>query len=139
MKSKKIYIAPDGFVAFIDRAHTKHMQASAFFRYFAQGEFQIYTSNVSIAETYTTLYNCISPSLARDFIRALSVSDINILYPQESEMKAAIKTIATTNSVELTFSKALMAAICNKQNIPQIDTFEYLPSLYGLQVFYLPV
>jgi predicted nucleic acid-binding protein len=139
MVSKKIYIASDGIVAFIDRAHKKHVQATAFFRYFAQEQCQLYSNVVSINETYMTIYNTISPSLARDFLRALSLSNINVLYPENADIKSAVKIIETGNSVELTFAKALMAVICNKKNIPQIMTYEYLHALYGLQLFFLPV
>ena len=139
MVSKKIYIAPDGLVAFIDRAHKKHVQATAFFRYFAQEQCQLYSSVVNIHEAYMTMYNTISPSLARDFLRALSLSSINVLNPEPADLKAAIKIIETGNSVDLTFSKALMAVMCNKKSIPQIMTYEYLHALYGLQLFYLPV
>jgi len=139
MISKKVYIAPDGLTAFIDRAHKKHVQATAFFRYFAQEQCQLYTNVVNVNETYMTIYNTISPSLARDFLRALSVSNINIINPEPADIKAAIKILETGNSVELTFAKALMAVTCNKKSIPQIMTFEFLHALYGLQLFYLPV
>jgi hypothetical protein len=139
MVSKKIYIAPDGLVSFIDRAHKKHMQATAFFRYFAQEQCQLYSSVVNIHEAYMMIYNTISPSLGRDFLRALSLSSINVLNPEPADIKAAIKIIETGNSVDLTFSKALMSVMCNKKSIPQIMTYEYLHALYGLQLFYLPV
>ncbi|HVA96371.1 MAG TPA: hypothetical protein VND99_01830 [Candidatus Acidoferrales bacterium] len=139
MVSKKVYIAPDGLTAFIDRAHKKHVQATAFFRYFAQEQCQLYSSVVSVHETYMTIYNTISPSLARDFLRALSLSNINVVNPEPADIKSAIKIIETSNSVDLTFAKALAAVICNKKSIPQIMTYEYLHALYGLQLFYLPV
>ena len=139
MVSKKVYIAADGFAAFIDRAHPKHVHISAFFRYFAQEHFQLYTTVVSLNDTYTTIYNTISPSLARDFLRAMALSNVNILYPEPSEVKTVIKTIESGNSVDLTFSKALTAVVCNKRGIPQVVTFEYMPSLFGIQAFYLPV
>lgn len=139
MLSKKVYIASDMFISFVDRAHPKHVHATAFFRYFALEKYQIYTSVVSIDETYKTIYNTISPSLARDFLRAMSLSSVNLLYPEASDVKGAIKILETSNSVELTFSKSLMAIICNKRSIPQIATFEYLHALFGLQLFYLPM
>lgn len=139
MQSKKVYIASDGYVAFIDRAHRNHVHTSAFFRYFAQEHFQLYSTIVSINEAYITIYNTISPSLARDFLRSIALSNINTLYPENSDMKGAIKTIESSNSVDLTFTKALTAVICNKRSIPQVVTFEYLPSLFGIQVFYLPI
>lgn len=139
MVSKKVYIAPDGFVAFIDRAHSKHAQASAYFRYFAQERYQLYTSIMTINDTYTYIYNTISPSLARDYLRTMSLSAVNIIYPESAEMKQAIRTIESSNNVDLTFSKALMSVVCNRKNIPQIATFEYLHALFGLQAFYLPM
>lgn len=139
MLSKKVFIATDTFISFIDRAHPKHLQAVACFRFFAQNQYQLYANIITINETYTTLYQMISPSLARDFIRAIELSSINILLLEESDLKKSIRIVSTTQSVELTFSKALMAVICNKKNIPQICTFEYLHALFGLQLFYLPI
>ncbi len=126
-------------MAFIDRGHEKHVTASAFFRYFAMESFQVYTDPVSINETYDTLYRTISPALGKDFLRAIYLSSVNIIYPESSDIKSAIKAVATSGSVELTFSKALISIISNKRGIPQICTFEYLPSLFGLQTFYLPM
>jgi predicted nucleic acid-binding protein len=139
MVSKKVFIAADGFVAFIDRAHRNHVHTSAFFRYFAQEHFQLYTTVVSINDSYNTIYNTISPSLARDYLRAMALSTINVLYPESSDVKTAIKTLEQSTSVDLTFSKALTAVVCSKKSIPQVCTFEYMPSLFGIQVFYLPV
>src|SRR5277367_2006767 len=99
MVSKKIYIAPDGLLAFIDRAHKSHVQATAFFRYFAQEQCQLYTNIVSINECYMTIYNTISPSLARDFLRALNLSSINMLNPEPADIKSAIKVIEMSSSV----------------------------------------
>ncbi len=139
MQSRKVYIAPDTFMAFIDRAHPKHVQASAYFRYFGQEKYQLYTSIMTLNDTYTTIYNTISPSLARDYLRAMSLSSVNVIFPESAEMKQAIRTVESSDSVDLTFSKALMSVVCNKKSIPQIATFEYLHALFGLQVFYLPI
>jgi predicted nucleic acid-binding protein len=139
MISKKVYIAPDGFTAFIDRGHERHVTAGAFFRYFALESFQLYTNPVTLNNAYDKLYESISPSIARDFLRAMYMSSINIIYPESSDIKSAIKTVAQSSSPELTFTKAITSVICNKRSIPQICTFEYLPPLFGLQTFYLPV
>ena len=139
MVSKKVFIATDGLIAFIDRAHPKHLHATAQFRYFAQNKFQVYTSIIVLNEVYNELYNTISPSVARDLLRAVEVSDINVLYPEDSDLKKSIRIVSTTQVVHLTFNKAVTAVLCNKRSIPQICTFEYLPPLYGLQLFYLPI
>jgi predicted nucleic acid-binding protein len=124
MISKKVFIATDGFIAFIDRAHPKHLHATAQFRYFAQNTFQVYTSLIVLNEVYNELYNTISPAVARDFMRAIELSNLNILYPEDSDFKKSLRIVATSQIVDLTFNKSVTAILCNKRSIPQICTFE---------------
>lgn len=137
--SKKVFIEADIFYAFVNRAHTRHPQAGAFFRYFAQEKFQIFTSYPVIEETYKEIYEKISPSLAKDFIRGLSLSSVNILYPSESEHKAALKALINYQSTELTLREAQTAVLSNRNFIPQICTFSYLHPLFGITTFNLPL
>lgn len=138
-ESKKIFLAASAFVAFIDRAHPKHTQVAAYFRYFSQAKYQLYTGYLNIEEAYSKIFQDISPSLAKDFLRAVALGSINIIYPTESDMKAAIKALVTSQSSELTFKDAQMEVLAYKNNISQICTFDYLPPLFGLTAFYLPV
>jgi len=139
MTSKKVFIASDGFVAFIDRAHPKHIYASAEFRYFAENNFQLYTTIVTISDVCDELSTSISPTMAKDFLRAIELSNINLLLPEESDVKRALRLITGSQLSDLSFNSALMSVMCNKRSIPQICTFKYLHSLFGLQKFYLPV
>jgi predicted nucleic acid-binding protein len=139
MLSKKVFLAPSSFLAFIDRAHPMHEQATAFFRYFAQETYQLYADYPDILEAYRVIYNTISPSLARDFIRTMSITAMNIIYPEDSDAKAALKALVTYQSTDLTYSNALMSILAYKRSIQQICTFEYLHPLFGLTAFYLPI
>ena len=138
-QSRKVYLAQSAFLAFLDRAHAKHRQAVAFFRYFAQEHYRLYTDAIVLYETHRQIHFQISPSLSQDFLRTISFSDINIIYPQETDVRSAIKTINNYGSVDLTFDKALMGVLASKRSIGQITTFDYLPSLFGLTTFYLPI
>ena len=137
--SRKVYLAPSVFCAFLDRAHPQHEQASAFFRFFAQEEYQLYTDIDSINVAYTRMYKDISPSLGKDFLRTIYLSNINILYPDEITAKAALKALVTFNSTELTYEQSLLCVHAYKRGITQICSFEYLPPLFGLTLFYLPI
>lgn len=137
--SKKVYLAPSSFLAFIDRAHQKHEQATAFFRYFAQEQYQLYTDIFVIYDVHRQIHSQISPSLARDFLRTIVFSEINVIYPNETEFKVALKTLVNYRSSDLTLEKALMATLTDKRSISQICTFEYLFPLFGLNAFYLPI
>lgn len=138
-QSKKVFLAPSSLYAFIDRAHEKHTQASAYFRYFSQEEYMLYMDTVNLNETYDIIYKKMSPSLAKDFLRIISLSDINIVSPEESEIKSTFKTISSYNSLDLTFSEAVMAVVASKRGISTICTFDYLHPLYGLTMFFLPI
>lgn len=137
--SKKVYLAPSSFIAFMDRAHQKHEQAGAYFRFFAQEQYRLYTDYLTIYEVHKRIHYEISPTLSRDFLRTIFFSTINIIYPSESDIKSALKTLIRYRSVDLTFDHALMATLANKRDISQICTFDYLHQLFGLNLFYLPI
>jgi len=137
--SKKVYISPSVFFAFIDRAHPKHQTAAAFFRYFALEQYSLYTDSISINRAYIELYEKISPSLAKDFLRSLYIGSFNILYPDESDMKAALKTLVNYRNTELTYPDTIIAVMANRNKINQVCSFEYLHPLFGLSLFYLPI
>jgi predicted nucleic acid-binding protein len=139
MLSKKVFLTPSSFLAFIDRAHPMHEQATAFFRYFAQESYQLYADYPDIMEVYRVIYNSISPSLARDYLRTMSITAMNIIYPEDADAKAALKALNTYQSTDLTYSNALMSVLAYKRNIQQICSFEYLHPLFGLQTFFLPI
>ncbi len=139
MISKKVFLAPSGFYSFIDRAHPKHEQSAAFFRYFAQEEYKLFADSFTINEVYNLIYNSISPSIAKDFLRTIFLGNINMIYPDEGDIKAALKTLINYQSSELTFSQALMAVLANRRGVSQVFTFDYLSPLFGQNVFYLPI
>lgn len=139
MTSKKVYISASGFYALINRAHPKYEQASAYFRYFALENYLLFTDIFTINEVYNQLYKEISPSLAKDFLRTIFLSDINMIYPEERDIKASLKTLTGFQSLDLTFSQSLRAVLANRREISQIFTFDYLHPLFGQGMFYLPI
>lgn len=137
--SKKVFLSSSAFIALVDRAHPRHAQADAYFRYFGQHSYQLYTGYFNLIEAYTYIFKNISPSLARDFMRAVSLGSINVIYPDQSIMNASIKTLIRAQSNELKFEDAQMEVMAYKNGIPQILTFDYLPPLFGLTTFSLPL
>jgi len=139
MISKKVYIEASAFYAFVDRAHLKNEQTAAFFRYFGEQEYTLFTDTGTLNEAYNRIYKEISPSLSKDFLRTIFLGNINIIYPEESDIKAALKTLVSYQSTELNFSQSLRAVLANRRGINQIFTLEYLHPLFGQSVFYLPI
>jgi predicted nucleic acid-binding protein len=139
MQSRKVFIESDIFYSFINRADERYPQASAFFRYFAEQKFQVFTSYPVQDEVYRQIYERISPSLAKDFLRGMSLSSVNILYPTESDAKAALKSLINYQSSELTFREAQTAVLSNRNYINQVCTFRYVHPLFGIGAFSLPI
>jgi len=137
--SKKVYLDSSCFIAFVDRAHIKYDQATAYFRYFALEEYQLFSDPFTLLEAYNKFYNDISPSLAKDFMRVMALSNVNLIYPEETDCKNALKAIVTFKTTDLTYPKALLSVLANRRGVPQICSFEYMPALFGLQLFYLPI
>lgn len=137
--SKKVILAPDSIYAYIDRSSDKHQQAVAFFRYFSEQNYRVFVDTLSLNEVYNDIYRKMSQDLAKDFIRIVNFSDINIIYPDEGETKASIKTLINYRALDLTFSQAVLAVTASRRSITQVVTFSYLPPLFGLQAFYLPI
>lgn len=137
--SKKVILAPDAVYAYIDRGSDKHQQAVAFFRYFSEQNYRVFLDVLSLNEVYNDIYKKMSQDLAKDFIRIISLSDMNLIYPDESEMKAAVKALINYRTLDLTFSQSVMAVVASRRSVNQVVTFSYLPSLLGMQTFYLPI
>ena len=137
--NKKLFITSSVFVAFIDRTHSKHAQATACFRYFAAQKYKLYTSYVNLVEAYRVTFDDINPFLARDFLRAITLSSINILYPSEADTKAAVKALVNSESNELNFVDAQTEVLAYRNSIDQIFSFDPMHLLFGLTSFVLPV
>lgn len=137
--NKRVYISPSIFYAFIDRVHAKHQQSSAYFRYFASQEYALFVNIIDISEVYSDLCRRMSPSVGKEFLRVLYLSDINIIYPEESDVKLALKTMMNYGNDKLEYSEALRATVSQKRGIHSIATFEYLHSLFGIESFFLPI
>lgn len=137
--NKKVLVGTDVFVAFIDRANARHLHAGAFFRYFAQEHYTLFTTPLIVSDTYEILSHRISAAVAKDFIKALTLGSLNIVSPDESDIKLACKTLLSFGASEASFDEVLMQTIANRRNITQICTFSYLHPLYRLATFYLPI
>jgi predicted nucleic acid-binding protein len=137
--SKKVYIASDLLISFIDRTNPRQGQAGAYFRYFAQEGYSLYTDIITLYDVHEQMSRTMSPSVAKDFMRTIYISSLSIIHPENSDMKAALKIHLNDRSNELTFRQALMMILADRKKIPQIATFEYIHSMFGLSIFFIPI
>jgi predicted nucleic acid-binding protein len=136
--SKKVFITSSVMFAFIDRNHPKHNQASAYMRYFAQEKFQLYTAISSIIKTHNDLRIHMSYSIAKEYLRAMFVGNIEILYPDEAATKAALKLILSEAQQDSNFNHILINVLADRNQISQICSFEFAKLYFGISLFNLP-
>ena len=124
--------------AFVDRNHPRHTQASAYLRYFAQQQFQVFVTNSSVVRTYNDIRKHMSYSIAKDFLRAMFTGNIHILYSDESAYRATLKLLLSDIRYENNFEQALINVLADRNQIPQICSFEYSRFYFGINLFTLP-
>lgn len=124
--------------AFIDRNHPKHQQASAYLRYFAQENFQVYTTLSSIIRTQKDLREHMSYSIAKDYLKTMFLGNIEVLYPDEAATKAALKLILSESQRDFSFDQVIINVMAERLQIPQICSFETSKFYFGITLFNLP-
>ncbi|HSD98763.1 MAG TPA: hypothetical protein VLB73_03640 [Patescibacteria group bacterium] len=133
----KVFLAEDALLAFIDRAHAKHLHAGAFFRYFAQEHCFLFTNISIVSATYQKISEVINFAVAKDFIKALTFSNIAVLSPEIVEINTAMKVVVGTS--DMSFQESLMLTMAEKRGIHEVCTFSQLHQLFGIKTFFLPV
>ncbi|MFC1646971.1 hypothetical protein ACFL1A_01675 [Patescibacteria group bacterium] len=137
--SKKVYLAGDLLYSFVDRNDEKHNQSTAFFRYFALEKYHLFTDSYTLFDIYNRINDDMGLSVAKDFLRTITSSNITLLYPDESDMKAVYKIYLSDRISDMTLRQAIMAVLADRRGIPQIATFQYMQTMFGLTVFYIPI
>jgi len=137
-RSKKVYITQSAFFALIDRNHPKHPQAEAYFRYFAQEGFHLYTAIFTLNNVYEQLKKHISYSIAKEFIRSVYVGNIEVIYPDNPTTRTALKLILGGQGPDLELEQALINVISDRKQIPYICTLDQGQYFFGVQPFSLP-
>lgn len=138
IRSKKAFIDSSVFFALVDRNHPKHPEAEAYFRYFAQEGFHLYTANFVVANLYSQLRRHIGFSIAREFLRGIYLGNIEIIYPDEPTTKAAVKFILTSQGPDISLEQALTNVIADRRQISYVCSFDYSQYFFGIQPFTLP-
>lgn len=136
---KKVIIASHVFTAFIDRSHPNHGQAVAFFRYFSEEQYEVNTVLTTLIHTYQDIQETMGQSVAREWLKNMFLGSIQIIYPDETTVKTAIKLIMTTKNYNITIDQAIMNVVADKRHILSIATFEFFPFFFGVKPFTLPL
>lgn len=131
---KKVFIDSPVFLAFIDRADSNHQKAVRVFENMAKFGYTAFTSLQNITETYALINREIGQTVALEFLETMLHSNIEIIFPQKSDLLTAQKIIKSNKDRQTTLKEALNATLMQRRNISQIVTFSYWQNLLGTNV-----
>jgi predicted nucleic acid-binding protein len=136
--SKKVFLTPSVLFALLDRNHPKHSQSDAYFRFFAKEQYQLFVTDSSVVRTYNDIRKHMSYSVAKDFLRAMFVGNIQIVYPDEPTTRATLKLLLSDTQYEISFEQALTNVSADRFQVSQICSFEFSRFFFGINLFTLP-
>ncbi len=131
IQSRKVFLDTTILIAFIDRADANHPKAVKTMETLALSGYILYTSSLNAIEVYTALTREIGQSVALDFLQAVLQSDIEILFPQKSDLISAHRMIRVNKDRQITLKETLNAILMQKRGVMQIVTFAYWHNLFG--------
>lgn len=131
MISKKVFIDSSLFYAFIDRGDPNHSQAAKIMEQLSRQGSILYTSLQSVQDTYSALNDKMGMVLSHEFIQTIMESNIEILYPQRSDLISAFRLIKQNKGKQISLKEALISILMQKRNIPQIAAFTPWHNLLG--------
>lgn len=134
----KVFVCHSLFFAFIDRAHPKHAIAEAYFRFFAEREYRVYTDSNTILICYNNLRKHMSVTVAKEFLRAVLWGQIEIIHASEPEERDALKMLSNNTDGTLTYQNCLLSVLSYRRNINEIATLDPFQPAFGQTIFTLP-
>jgi|SRR3989344_329119 len=133
-QSRKIFIDSSVLLSFIDRSDQNHSKGIKSIESIAELKFQAYTSHQNVSEAYTTLVGEVGISVALDFLQAILQSDIEIIYPQKTDLVSAYRLLRTNRDRQIGLQEVLNASLMRKKGITQVLTFAIWHNLFGTYV-----
>lgn len=130
-QNRKIFIDASVLLSFIDRGDPNHTKGIHALETIASMGFQAFTSNQTISETYTTLTRNVGTSVALDFLQAILQSDIEIIFPQKTDLVAAHRILRVNRDRQISLQEGVNASLMQKREIIQVLTFNQWHNLYG--------
>jgi predicted nucleic acid-binding protein len=129
--TKKIFLDSSVLYAFVDRANANFAQSTNILKQLSNQGTYLYTSLQSVTETQAAISQQLGTTLGLEFLKLLTESNIEILYPQKSDFIAAYKIMKMNSAKQLSLKECLIVVLMNKKNIYEICTFGYWNNLMG--------
>jgi predicted nucleic acid-binding protein len=132
--TQKIFIDASFLVAFIDRTNIDHIKAGQIMENLARDNFQVFTSSLVINQTFIRLEKEIGSVVADEFLQAILESNIQTLYPEQSDLLAGFRVLKTLTTRNASINEILNSVLMYKYRVYTILTFDTWHNLQKTQV-----
>src|SRR5690348_15955978 len=123
MAARKIFVDGSVLSAFTDRADTNHVQAVKTLEQLSLQGVQLFTSLQEIQHVYAAINRQLGTVIGFDFLQAMIESNVEVIYPQKSDLVSAYKLIRSNTNRQISFKQAMVATLMAKRNVVKILTF----------------
>lgn len=136
MAARKIFVDGSVLYAFTDRADTNHVQAVKTLEQLSLQGIQLFTSIQDIQDVYTAINRQLGTTIGFDFLQAMIESNIEVIYPQRSDLVSSYKLIRLNTNKQIPFKQAMVATLMAKKNVVKILTFTFWHNLLGTEPYF---
>ncbi len=134
ISTHKIFIDTSLFIAFIDRVNLNHQKSVTIFEYMARQNYQAYTSNLVVFQTFNIIERDLGSIISFEFLKAILESNIKILYVTEPDMLFAFRFFKSSKLPQPYLMEVITARLMEKQGIELIITYDYWHNIAGTVV-----
>lgn len=133
-QSTKVFLDTSFFVSFIDRVDLNHNRTVATFNNLGSGNFRLYTSSVTVLNVFNRLEKELGSVIAHDFLQAILESDIQIIYPEQTDIIASFRFIKSSTQRKASLSEILNIHLMERNGIAQVLTYDLWHNLKNTSV-----
>ena len=125
VSSVGILIDTGVFYAFYNRRDIHHLDSICLITHVLEGKFgRPYTSEFVVSETYTLLRYRLGYNTALAFLRALSKSDIEIIFTSKDDFEEIVKILEKYSERKLSFTDATLIHLSKNYGIETIASYD---------------
>jgi predicted nucleic acid-binding protein len=132
--TQKIFLDSSFFISFVDRTNFNHLKATQIMEELAKQSYQLFTSELTITQSYNRLEKEVGSIVADEFLQAVLESSIQILYPEEVDFLATYRLLKVLNQRNAPFSEILNSSLMDRYRVYHILTFDPWHNLQKTQV-----
>lgn len=132
--SRKVFIDTSFFISFIDRADLNHQKTISIMDFLGRQNFQVYTSNLAVFNTFSRLDREFGSAVSMDFLQAILDSSIQVLFVTQQDLMGTFRFLRSNTHRQSSLTDFTNAYLMDRQGIPSLLTYDPWYDLRGISL-----